>query len=61
MNNVFEGAIILFHDIHKTSVDTMEKLLPLLYVEGYQLITVSDLASINGVTLENHQTYRYFK
>ena len=61
MNNVFEGAIILFHDIHKTSVDTMEKLLPLLYVEGYQLVTVSDLASINGVTLENHQTYRYFK
>ena len=61
MDNVFEGAIILFHDIHKTSVDTIEKLLPLLYVEGYQLVTVSDLANINGVTLENHQTYRYFK
>lgn len=61
MNHVFEGAIILFHDIHKTSVDTIEKLLPLLYVEGYQLVTVSDLANINGITLENHQTYRYFK
>ena len=60
MNNVFEGAIILFHDIHKTSVDTIEKLLPLLYVEGYQLVTVSNLAAINDVELLNHQTYRYF-
>ena len=60
MDNVFEGAIILFHDIHKTSVDTIEKLLPLLYVEGYQLVTVSNLAAINDVELLNHQTYRYF-
>ena len=60
MDNVFEGAIILFHDIHKTSVDTIEKLLPLLYVEGYQLVTVSDLANINGQTLELHKSYRYF-
>lgn len=61
MDNVFDGAIILFHDIHKTSIATIEELLPQLYVEGYQLVTVSDLAEINGITLETHQTYRYFK
>ena len=61
MDNVFDGAIILFHDIHKTSIATIEELLPQLYVEGYQLVTVSDLAEINGITLEKHQTYRYFK
>ncbi len=64
MNYVLEhikaGDIILFHDIHKTSVETMEKLLPYLYVEGYQLVTVSALAKSYGTDLEIHKSYRYF-
>lgn len=55
------GNIILFHDIHKTSVDAIEKLLPELYVNGYQVVTVSKLAEITGTNLELHKTYRYFK
>ena len=60
LDNVKENSIILFHDIHKTSVSAIEKLLPYLYVEGYQLVTISDLANVNGITLEAHKTYRYF-
>ena len=56
-----DGNIILFHDIHKTSVDAIEKLLPELYVNGYQVVTVSKLAEITGTNLELHKTYRYFK
>lgn len=60
LENVKEDSIILFHDIHKTSVEAIEKLLPYLYVDGYQLITISDLANNNGITLEAHKSYRYF-
>ena len=56
-----DGNIILFHDIHKTSVDAIEKLLPELYVNGYQVVTVSKLAEITGTKLEHHKSYRYFK
>ena len=56
-----DGNIILFHDIHKTSIDAINKLLPLLYVNGYQVVTVSKLAEVTGTNLELHKTYRYFK
>lgn len=61
LDNIKEGSIILFHDIHKTSIDATEKLLPYLYVAGYQLVTVSTLSQHYGVTLESHEVYRYFK
>jgi len=55
-----DGNIILFHDIHKSSVDAIEKLLPYLYVEGYQVVTVSQLAKVTKTDLELHESYRYF-
>ena len=61
LENIYAGAIILFHDIHTSSVDAMAKILPYLYVEGYQVVTVSDLAKNYNVTLEPHKAYRYFK
>lgn len=61
LENIYAGAIILFHDIHISSVDAMAKILPYLYVEGYQVVTVSDLAKNYNVTLEPHKVYRYFK
>lgn len=61
LENISDKDIVLFHDIHKTSIDAIEKLLPLLYVNGYQLLTISDLAKTSDVTLENHKSYRNFK
>lgn len=61
LENIYAGAIILFHDIHATSVDAIAKILPYLYAEGYQVVTVSDLAKSYNVTLEPHKAYRYFK
>jgi len=61
LENITDKDIILFHDIHKTSISAIEKLLPLLYINGYQVLTVSDLAKTSKVTLENHKSYRNFK
>ncbi len=60
LEHINEGNIILFHDIHKTSVAAIEEILPVLYVEGYQLVTVSELAKHFGSELELHKAYRYF-
>lgn len=60
MNNVDDGDIILLHDIHTESVDAALKLIPMLEKEGYQLVTVSELAAAKGVTLENGGRYTDF-
>ena len=43
MNRVKENDIILLHDIHPTTVDAMEKLIPALIERGFKLVTVSEL------------------
>lgn len=58
LKNVSNGSIILFHDIHKTSIEAVEKLLPILYEDNYEVVTISSLASINNITLETHEVYR---
>ncbi len=45
IGNASDGAIILCHDLHKTTVDAMEEVIPKLIEEGYQLVTVSELLS----------------
>lgn len=43
MSAVHDGAIILYHDIHKTSVDTIPALIDELRAKGYHFLTVSDM------------------
>ena len=45
MKDVKDGAIILCHDLHSTTVDAMERVIPDLIEQGYQLVTVSELLS----------------
>ncbi len=61
MENVSDGDIILMHDIYDTTIDAVEELLPKLYAEGYQVVTISELASLKGITLETHSLYRSLK
>lgn len=46
-----DGAIILCHDLHKTTVDAMERAIPDLLAQGYQLVTVTELLTADGETL----------
>lgn len=43
MKDVKDGDIILCHDLHGTTVDAMEQVIPALLEQGYQLVTVSEL------------------
>lgn len=60
MKNVGDGDIILLHDIHTESVDAALKLIPMLEEEGYQLVTVSELAAAKGVEMEKGGKYTDF-
>lgn len=55
-----DGSIILMHDIHEWSVEAAIEVIPKLIEQGYQLVTVSELAAARGVTLEPGVTYYNF-
>lgn len=60
MKDVKDGDIILMHDIHSETIDAALQLIPSLQAEGYQLVTVSELAASKGKTLLNGETYTDF-
>jgi peptidoglycan/xylan/chitin deacetylase (PgdA/CDA1 family) len=61
IGKVNDGDIILMHETYESSVKALELILPELYQEGFQVTTVSNLASLKGVNLSNNQVYYYFK
>lgn len=60
LNNVQDGDIVLLHDIHETTIQSMVELIPELIERGYQLVTVSEMAQVRGARLQNGVIYRDF-
>lgn len=64
VNNVLttadDGDIVLMHDVHTNSVDAALQLLPRLVDEGYQLVTVSEMAQARGVAMKAGESYTDF-
>lgn len=60
LSQVQDGAIILMHDIFSTSVDAAELLVPKLIEQGYQLVTVHELAAIRNTELKTGVAYGDF-
>lgn len=48
LDNVKDGDIILMHDLYSATADASEVVIPELVNRGYQLVTVSELASYRG-------------
>lgn len=61
LSTVQEGDIVLLHDIHETTVQAMIEVIPKLMEQGYQLVTVSEMASARGINMENGQIYGNFR
>ena len=61
LNEVKDGDIILMHDSYTTTVEATRILLPELYARGFQVVTVSKLAELKGITLEPAKVYKSFK
>ncbi|MDD6728884.1 MAG: polysaccharide deacetylase family protein [Eubacteriales bacterium] len=43
INQAYDGAIILMHDIYPSTADAVEKIVPKLIEKGYQIVTVSEM------------------
>jgi peptidoglycan/xylan/chitin deacetylase (PgdA/CDA1 family) len=55
--NRFSGAIVLMHDGYKNTVDALKRLLPDLMADGYQVVSVSQLAKAHGCTFRRGSSY----
>ncbi len=56
-----DGAIILMHSLYSSTVEASETIIPWLLDQGYQLVTVSELAEYKGYELENGKVYYSFR
>ncbi|MCL2699142.1 MAG: polysaccharide deacetylase family protein [Defluviitaleaceae bacterium] len=43
MEHAADGAIVLSHDLYEVTVEAMERIIPELISEGFQLVTISEL------------------
>lgn len=50
-SEVYDGAIILMHDIYDATASASESIIPWLVSQGYQLVTVSELMQYRSVSL----------
>jgi len=57
MKDAKDGAIILFHDLYPTTVDAMERVIPELVEQGYQLVTVTELLESDDGKIEAGKMY----
>lgn len=60
MGNVKDGDIVLMHDIHEFSVEAAKTIIPKLVEQGYQLVTVSEMAQAHGIEMVNGEKYFSF-
>lgn len=63
LGHVKDGDIVLMHELYTQTADATEAIVPKLAAQGFQFVTVSELAKWKGKTLEPHHVYyeiRYF-
>lgn len=55
------GDIVLLHDMSDSSVKAAFKIIDRLREQGFEFVTVSELARLSGVTLQGSKAYSCFK
>ncbi len=58
---VFDGAVVLMHDIYPSTVEAVGRIIDDLRAQGYEFLTISQLAKARGVTLEKGWSYGSFR
>jgi peptidoglycan/xylan/chitin deacetylase (PgdA/CDA1 family) len=60
LGNVKDGDVVLMHDIHDFTVEAMKMVIPILKEQGFQFVTVSEMAAFKGTNMENGMKYFEF-
>jgi len=58
IDNVFDGSILLFHDVHDVTVYSIEKLVPSLLERGVTFVTATELLSESEYPIEGGRVFR---
>lgn len=61
LNKVKDGDIILMHDIYKSTLNSLDIVIPELLERGYQIVSVSELFYYKEISLENGKVYGFAK
>lgn len=56
-----DGDIILMHDLYPETLEAIKRAVPELKALGFELVTVSELARLKNITLENGNAYRFIR
>lgn len=60
LKNIKDGDIVLLHDMTVSSVQAALDIVDVLLEESFEIVTVSELAKIRGVTIKPGQAYSSF-
>ncbi len=61
ISKAYDGAVVLVHDIHATSVDGAIKAMDYLAANGYAIVSIDEMAQLRGMELQTHHLYNNFK
>lgn len=54
---IFDGSIVLMHDLYPTSAEATKELVPWLIERGYQIVTVDEMFEARGIEMKNGVNY----
>lgn len=57
LGKVKSGDIVLMHELYQSSADATTVIVPTLIGQGFQLVTVSEMAALRGITLSPNAVY----
>ena len=57
IEHAHDGAIVLVHDIYKSSVEGALLAMEELQKEGYAFVTITEMAKLRGITLDTETSY----
>ena len=58
LSRVIDGSIVVLHDVHTTTMEAMERVIPRLIAEGFQLVTASEVIAYFYGELEPGEIYQ---
>ena len=61
VGHVGNGDIVLMHELYDATAQATETIVPALVEQGFQLVTVSELAALRGINLSPNTVYYSFK
>ena len=57
IKNAFDGGIVLMHDVHLATAEAVERAIPVLIQNEYELLTISQLSERANIELEAGRVY----